>query len=73
MSLGLRDSDVSFTTVSRLHAVLEDESPMPYLFDIVDYTHSDSVALKEYIDRVGISIFERQIESEAAVPVLRAE
>ena len=45
---------INFTTVSKLHSILEDESPMPYLFDIVDYTHLTNDELKEHIDRVGI-------------------
>lgn len=49
---------VSFTTVSRLHAMLEDEGPLPYLIDIVDYEHTDNPALKAHIDRVGVLIME---------------
>ncbi len=49
-------------TISRLHAKLEEESPMPYLFDIVDYTHLNHVELREHIDRVGKFIFKREHE-----------
>jgi predicted nucleotidyltransferase len=50
---------VNFDTISRLHAHLEDESPMPYFFDVVDYTHLTHQSLKDHIDRVGIIIYER--------------
>lgn len=37
----------------------QDESPMPYLFDIVDYTHLEHKELKEHIDRIGKMIYEK--------------
>jgi predicted nucleotidyltransferase len=50
---------VNGDTLSRLHAILEDESPMPYFFDIIDGTHLAHQGLQEHIDRVGQVIFER--------------
>lgn len=50
---------VSFTTVSKLHWLLEEESPMPYFFDIVDYNTISNQELKSHIDRVGIVIYTR--------------
>ena len=49
---------VNFDTISKLHALLEDESPMPYRFDIVDYSHLVHENLKSHIDRVGVPVFE---------------
>lgn len=51
--------DITFTTVSSLHAMLEDESPMPYFFDVVDYSHLNHEELKNHIDRVGVVFFVR--------------
>lgn len=50
---------VSFTTISKLHSQLEDKSSMPYLFDIVDYTHNLHKELKEHIDQMGKLIYEK--------------
>ena len=50
---------VSFSTIARLHFRLEEEGPLPYLFDIVDGTHSEHPELKEHVERVGKIIFER--------------
>ena len=50
---------INFTTISKLHAMLEDHSPMPYLFDIVDYTHLSHKELKEHIDRVGVIFYQK--------------
>ncbi len=51
---------ISFSTLSRLHAILEEESPMPYFFDIVDYSHLQHQELKSHIDRVGKVFFTRK-------------
>lgn len=59
VDIAIFGENVTFSTVSRLHAILEDESPMPYFFDIVDYTHLNHKELREHIDRVGKIIFER--------------
>jgi len=50
---------VNFTTVSKLHAMLEEASPMPYLFDIVDYAHLSHKNLKEHIDRIGVVFYNK--------------
>jgi len=39
VDIAIWGNDISFSTLSRLHAILEEESPMPYFFDIVDYSH----------------------------------
>ena len=51
--------DVNLDDVSRLHSRLEDESPMPYFFDVVDYYRIDNPPLKEHIDRVGVVFYRR--------------
>lgn len=51
---------VTLDTVSRLRGQLEEESLMPYFFDIVDYTHLNHDDLRQHIDRVGKIIFSRE-------------
>ena len=51
--------NITFSTVSSLHARLEDESPLPYFFDIVDYSHLTHEELKSHIDRVGVVFYVR--------------
>lgn len=50
---------ISFSTIASLHFKLEEEGCLPYLFDIVDYTHSTHTELKDHINRVGKIIFKR--------------
>ncbi len=60
IDLAIFGNDVSFSTLARLHYRLEEEGPLPYFFDIVDYTHSDHQELKAHIERVGKIIFDRE-------------
>ena len=49
--------DISFSIIAHLHSRLEEEGPLPYLFDVVDYTHSTHRELKEHIERIGKIIY----------------
>ena len=44
-------------TVLQLSIALNQESLMPYDFDIIDYNKIDNQALIDHIDRVGKSIY----------------
>ena len=48
---------VSLQDVARVKALLEEESPLPYLFDIVDYHTIETPAFKEHIDKHGKIIY----------------
>ncbi|HBW37008.1 nucleotidyltransferase domain-containing protein [Desulfosporosinus sp. BICA1-9] len=61
VDIAIWGNKISFSTLSRLHAILEEESPMPYFFDIVDYSHLNHKDLKGHIDRVGIVFFTRDL------------
>jgi uncharacterized protein len=43
----------------RVSSYLNEESTMPYYFDILNYDTISNSDLKEHIDRVGISIYRR--------------
>ena len=51
---------VDFSLAASLQVQLADEGPMPYLVDIVDYAHCESIPLREHIDRYGVEIYRRQ-------------
>lgn len=48
---------VTLQEVARVKALLEEESPMPYTFDVVDYHTVETPAFKEHIDKYGKSIY----------------
>lgn len=59
VDIAIYGEKITFTTISRIHSILEEKSHMPYFFDVVDYTHLSTKELKEHIDRIGISIYEK--------------
>ncbi|MEM5795828.1 MAG: nucleotidyltransferase domain-containing protein [Bacillota bacterium] len=69
VDIAIYGESVSFSTVARLHYRLEEEGPLPYYFDIIDYTHLTHKDLQEHIGRVGKTIFERAkgLETEGSV------
>ncbi len=58
IDIAIFGENITFDIVAKLHSVLEDESPMPYFFDIVDVTHLEQKELKEHVERVGKIIYE---------------
>lgn len=59
IDIAIYGEDIDFDVLSKLHSMLEDEGPLPYFFDIIDYTHLNHKELKEHIDRVGKIIFQK--------------
>lgn len=59
VDIAIYGEKINFDILSKLHAILEEESPMPYFFDIIDYSHLNHKELKEHIDRVGKIIYEK--------------
>lgn len=57
VDIALFGKDINFSTIAKIKDKLQEESPMPYLFDIVDFTHSNSEALKKHIRKYGIELF----------------
>ncbi len=53
--------DIDFRTITRLSYLLNQESLMPYKFDLVNYSRTHHQDLKDHIDRVGISIYHNDI------------
>lgn len=51
---------INMNTISSIHAILEEESNMPYFFDIIDGTHLKQKELLDHIARVGKVIYERK-------------
>lgn len=59
VDLAIYGEGVNFDTLSKLHWKLENEGPLPYFFDVVDYTHLTHEELRKHIDRRGILIYDR--------------
>ena len=57
VDIALFGDKVNFSVIAQIKDELQEESPMPYLFDIVDFTHSKSNGLKDHINQFGITLF----------------
>lgn len=64
VDIAIYGENITFDTISAVHSRLEEQGPLPYFFDVVDYTHLKHKDLKEHIDRVGKVIFERENGTE---------
>ena len=51
--------DLDLKSVAQLSYFLNEETLMPYKFDIIDYARIKNNDLKEHIDRVGITIYDK--------------
>ena len=56
VDLVVKGDGVTQRIISRLSACLNEEIPLPYKFDVLDYASIDSAKLKEHIDTVGKSL-----------------
>lgn len=61
IDIAIYGEEITFDVISKLHSMLENESPMPYMFDIVDYTHLSHKELKEHIERVGKVLYKKTV------------
>lgn len=48
---------IALDTLAKITYTLNEDLPLPYYVDIIDYTHISSTALKSHIDRIGIPIY----------------
>ena len=59
VDIALKGSDLQ-EAILRMSIFLNQESLLPYYFDIVDYNSLDNKNLIDHIDRVGISIYKKE-------------
>ena len=59
VDIAITGHHIDFNLIARVHAQLEDESPMPYFFDIVDFKGLENQQLKQHIQKFGKEIFSR--------------
>lgn len=59
VDIALLGNDVSRNTVRGLSDDLNEEYPLPYFFDIINYNEISNKDLKEHIDSVGKTIYRR--------------
>jgi len=57
VDLAIEGKGITHSTVIRLLESLNEERPLPYFFDVVDYDSLGDEPLRDHIDRVGIVLY----------------
>jgi predicted nucleotidyltransferase len=58
VDLALKGKNLSIDTLAKLRYILEEETNLPYFFDVVIYDRVENEALKREIDEGGNQIYE---------------
>ena len=59
VDLALEGAGVSTDLAWKIRRILNEEKPLPYFFDVVDYTHLKDPSLRSHIDRVKVLVYEK--------------
>jgi len=59
VDLAIKGKGLDPATVAHLHFILEEVLPLPYFFDVVDYSTISNTNLKAHIDRYGETVYKK--------------
>jgi len=59
VDLAVKGSNLDFDTISQISYFLNEETNMPYKFDVLNYHSITEPDLLVHIDRVGIEVYKR--------------
>jgi len=60
IDLAIKGKKVTQRTLSRLQFLLEEELPIPYFFDVIDYQQIHSENLIQHITQQGVVMYRRR-------------
>jgi uncharacterized protein len=60
VDIALKGPELDFGTISKISYWLNEETTMPYNFDVLNYESIQEPSLKEHIDRLGIEIYSKK-------------
>lgn len=60
VDIALKGEKLTLGTVGKISYELNEETNLPYMFDVLNYHTITEPALTEHIDRVGVSIYQRK-------------
>lgn len=60
VDLALKGEELDFDTISQISYFLNEETNMPYKFDVINYHSIKEPDLVVHIDRVGIEVYNRK-------------
>ena len=53
VDLSIRGHEIDYRTTVSIGSILNEDTPMPYFFDVVNYNAIENDAFRDHIDRVG--------------------
>lgn len=59
IDIAIKGKQISLTTVASLLNKLEEDTSLPYFFDVLHYDTCSTKELLEHIDRLGICIYKK--------------
>jgi predicted nucleotidyltransferase len=59
VDIALQGEDIDFDTISQISHALNEETNMPYRFDVLNYNGIKEPLLLDHIDRIGVEIYNR--------------
>lgn len=59
VDLAIKGDNLDHDSAIRMAGILNEETSMPYFFDVVNYETVTETLLKEHVDRVGMVLYER--------------
>jgi predicted nucleotidyltransferase len=63
VDIAIQGDEVDWETTSKISGKLNESLPLPYFFDVVDYTHLDNPELKEHIKKYGIVFYQKNLNA----------
>ena len=60
VDLAVKCEHLTYDQLAQMELELNENLPLPYKFDVVDYRTLDNPDLKSHIDRVGVTLFHRE-------------
>ena len=67
VDIALKGAELDFDSLTKISYQLNEETQMPYLFDILNYHKISEPALTEHIDRIGLEIYSRQKKQHSPI------
>jgi uncharacterized protein len=67
VDIALKGAGLNFEIINQISYYLNEETNMPYKFDVLDYNSLQKKELKEHIDSVGIKIYNKAITTNEKI------
>ena len=67
IDLAVKGNEVTPALIFKLNSIFNERLPIPYEIDVVGYQDLDHEALREHIDRIGITIYNSRKEHQSVV------